>query len=345
MGRRIRYVPEGGGLFMVTCRTIHGRLLFRPSPELNEIFVGVLARAQRRYGVSVSSVVCLSNHYHLTLRVDSSLRLARFMGFLNSNLGREIGRLRQWPDKVFSRRYQATLISDEEAAQVERLKYILSHGCKEDLVERPGDWPGVHCVEALTQGTPLTGYWFDRTQEFAARRRRENYDRLRYATLETLVFDPLPCWSHLCPEQYRQRILALVAEIEEEAFLRRSRTGTRPLGREGVLSAGRAPSSRQDQEIARALRPRREPGGPPPTLGGLRLVRSFLSRRCRAPPCRKPGRPLPCRLLPTGPALRRRVITLSPVPELLAAEPNEEKNSSRASGLKRVGEGLPECLR
>jgi REP element-mobilizing transposase RayT len=235
MGRRIRYVPEGGGLFMVTCRTIHGRLLFRPGPELNEIFVGVLARAQRRYGVSISSVVCLSNHYHLTVRVDSALQLARFMGYLNSNLGREIGRLRQWPDKVFSRRYQATLVSDEEAAQVERLKYILSHGCKEDLVERPGDWPGVHCVEALTQGKPLTGYWFDRTQEFAARRRREDYDRLRYATRETLVFDPLPCWSHLTPEQYRRRILALVAEIEEEATVRRSRTGARPLGWEAVL--------------------------------------------------------------------------------------------------------------
>jgi REP element-mobilizing transposase RayT len=235
MGRRIRYVPESGGLFMITCRTIHGRLLFRPSPELNEIFVGVLARAQRRYGVSISSVVCLSNHYHLILRVDSAFRLARFMGYLNSNLGREIGRLRQWPDKVFSRRYQATLISDEEAAQVERLKYILSHGCKEDLVERPGEWPGVHCVEALTQGTPLTGYWFDRTQEFAARRRREDYDRLRYATREMLVLDPLPCWSHLAPEQYRRRILALVAEIEEEAAVRRSRIGARPLGREGVL--------------------------------------------------------------------------------------------------------------
>lgn len=54
---------------------------------------------------------------------------------------------------------------------MERLRYVLSHGCKEDLVARSGDGPGVHCVEALTLGIPLTGYWFDRTQEFAARRR------------------------------------------------------------------------------------------------------------------------------------------------------------------------------
>jgi hypothetical protein len=57
-----------------------------------------------------------------------------------------------------------------------------------------------------------------------------------YATKETLVFAPLPCWSHLSPEQYRQRVLSLVEEIEEETALRRSRTGARPLGRDAVLA-------------------------------------------------------------------------------------------------------------
>jgi hypothetical protein len=42
----------------------------------------------------------------------------------------------------------------------------------------------------------LTGSWFDRTQELAARRRGESYDRLTDATKEALVFAPLPCWGH-----------------------------------------------------------------------------------------------------------------------------------------------------
>jgi REP element-mobilizing transposase RayT len=235
MARKLRYVPEGGGLFEITCRTLQGRLLFRPGPELNEIFVGVLARAQRLYGVSLCAAVCLSNHFHLLAWVEDALQLSSFMRYLNSNLGREIARLRNWPDKVFSRRYQAILVSNEEGAQVDRLKYLLSHGCKEDLVARPGDWPGVHCVDALILGIPLKGYWFDRTQEFAARCRREDYDRFRYATEETLVLDPLPCWSHLSLEQYRRRVLALIEGIEEEATVRRRRTGARPLGREAVL--------------------------------------------------------------------------------------------------------------
>ena len=48
--------------------------------------------------------------------------------------------------------------------------------------------------------------------------------------------EPIPCWSHLSPEQYRRRVLSLVEQIEEETALRRSRTGARPLGREAVLA-------------------------------------------------------------------------------------------------------------
>src|SRR3954468_274105 len=39
------------------------------------------------------------------------------------------------------------------------------------------------------------GTWYDRTQEYAARRRRgEDPDPFQYATPETLTFSPLPCW-------------------------------------------------------------------------------------------------------------------------------------------------------
>ena len=157
MGRRLRYIPEGGALVEVTCRTLHSRFLLRPSPELNEIIVGVLGRAQRLYEVRCCGYVFLSNHYHLLLDVDNARQLARFMAYLNSNLAREAGRLHGWQDKIWSRRYQAILVSGEEGAQIARLKYVLANGCKEDLVERPQDWPGVHTARALIAGEALTG--------------------------------------------------------------------------------------------------------------------------------------------------------------------------------------------
>ena len=173
MARRLRHTPEGGALFDVTCRTVQSRFLLRPDPLLNEIIPGALARAKHRYGVELSAFIFLSNHLHILAWATDSKQLARFMGYFLSKLAREVSRLTGWRDKVFARRYQAIPISEEEAAQVARLVYILSNGCKEDLVERPQDWPGAHCVDALLSGQPLKGTWFDRTQEFAARNRGE----------------------------------------------------------------------------------------------------------------------------------------------------------------------------
>ena len=114
--------------------------------------------------------------------------------------------------------------------------HSLSHGCKEDLVERPRDWPGVHAVRALLEDEVLEGLWFDRTQEYLARRRGKDFDYLEYATREVLELDPLPCWKDLSVEQRRARIAALAADIEAEAAARRKRTGVRPLGPAAVLA-------------------------------------------------------------------------------------------------------------
>jgi hypothetical protein len=236
MSRRLRFIPDHGALVEVTSRVLHSRFLLPPGPVLNPILLGALARAQTLYPVRICAFVFLSNHLHLVLEVDDAQVLARFMSHFTSKIAREVGRLTGWREKVFGRRYQAILISSEPEAQVARLRYVLSHGCKEGLVERPGDWPGVHCVQALTEGTALEGWWFDRTKEYRARRRGEDFGRFQYATRETLVLDPLPCWKHLTPEQRQRQVAALVAEIEEEAASHRQRTGIRPFGPAAILA-------------------------------------------------------------------------------------------------------------
>src|SRR5215218_8297121 len=114
--------------------------------------------------------------------------------------------------------------------QVDRLKYGLAHGVKEGLVEKVSQWPGVHCMRALVEGETVEGYWFNRSQEHAARQRRENFDRLHYATPEVLALSPLPCWKHLSEETRRRLVADLVADIESEAAVRREQTGSQVLG-------------------------------------------------------------------------------------------------------------------
>jgi REP-associated tyrosine transposase len=236
MSRPLRFIPEGGALVEVTCRALHSRLLFRPSPLMNQIIIGTLARAKQRHQVQVCFFVGVSNHMHILLWVEDAQGLAKFMAYFQSKLAREVGRLTGWKEKIFGRRYQAIVVSDEEAAQIERLRYGLAHGAKEDLVERPRDWPGVHCVRALLEGEVLEGLWFDRTQEYAARRRGEDFEPLQYATREVLELDPLPCWKHLTEEQRRARTAALVEDIESEVAARRKRTDAKPLGVAAVLA-------------------------------------------------------------------------------------------------------------
>jgi REP element-mobilizing transposase RayT len=234
MPRRLRFHPPGS-LVEITCRTVQGRLLLHPSPLVSDLVQGVLARAARLYPVQIHAFVFLSNHYHLLLTVDSAQRLARFMNYLNSNLAREVGRAIHWRERFWGRRYQAILVSDEEAAQVERLAYILSHGCKEHLVERPTDWPGPHCARALRDDLAVTGRWFDRTLEYRAARRRLRLGCDAQVSREELRLAPLPCWAALSAESRRERIAHLLRSIERETQRRTRDAGRPPLGREAML--------------------------------------------------------------------------------------------------------------
>ncbi len=126
-------------------------------------------------------------------------------------------------------------MSDEEEAQVGRLVYVLSHGCKENLVARPQDWPGVHCMNALLTGEPIEGTWFDRTREWEARLHGEEVGARHFAETETVNLAPLPCWQHLAGEQYRERVAEMIEEIIAQAAARRAATGIEPLGAAAIL--------------------------------------------------------------------------------------------------------------
>lgn len=241
---KLRFIPTGGALVEVTTRTQHGRLLLRPHPELNEIVRGILARAQRLYladenGEADGSGLCgfcfLSNHFHLLVRVRNAKQLSSFMRYVNSNLAREVARLVDWHDHVWSRRYEAIVVSDEPEAQEARLRYLLSQGVKEGLVAHPAEWPGASSVESLQQGgaSAIEGLWFDRTREYFARRRGEDFHRLAYTAKETLSLLPLPCWEGLDLEERRGRVALLIAEIVAEA--RRQRGRREPLGVDLIL--------------------------------------------------------------------------------------------------------------
>ena len=109
------------------------------------------------------------------------------------------------------------VISDEPAAQVDRLRYVLSNGVKEGLVARVEDWPGISLVKNVLSGEPVRGTWFDRTAEHRAKLRGEDFESRHFATEETVELSRLPCWRHLSPETYRELVApAHLSESVEE---------------------------------------------------------------------------------------------------------------------------------
>ena len=234
MARTLRYLPHPGAVVEITQRTTQGRFLLKPSPRLNAIVAGCLARAQKNTGASVHAVAVLSGHFHLLASFETVEQMARFACHLKTNLSKEVGRIHDWPGPMFAGRYKSIPLSDEPEIYEKRLTYILKHGCKENLVMSPRDWPGVHCAEALADGKPIRGIWVDRTKLYAAKQRGDDVTEADFTTEEELHLAPLPSMADLPAEERRSKIRDIVEEIERESLDKHKRDQSTPLGAEAV---------------------------------------------------------------------------------------------------------------
>ncbi len=234
MARLLRFIPVGC-LVEVTTRTIQGRLLLKPSPELNDIVLGVIGKSQDLYRMVVHGFAVASNHCHLLVSPTSAQQLARFMQFLNANIAKEAARLHDWPDRVWSRRYRSIVVVDEQAAHA-RMRYLLSHGAKEGLVAAAAAWPGANCIAALTRGELLRGTWFDRSAEYVARVSGKHILPGQFAKTFDVKLTPLPCLRHLDRDQQQAHYRRLVQEIDVTAAAANKANGRRPLGVARILA-------------------------------------------------------------------------------------------------------------
>lgn len=263
MPHKPRFVPATRTLVEVSTRTFQGRYFLRPCAEVREVVLGVVGRAQRMYGMEICLLVFMSNHYHMLLIPQDAKQLARFMGFVNGEIAREINRWTGWGAKFWARPFDAILVSDEPTAQLARFRYLVSHGVKEGLVARPEEWIGVHGIDAWLRGKELAGYWFDRSRENRAAKRTKHPDRLAFATRETVVLTPLPCWqqSGTTLEEIRKQIRSLIDEvIERRASLERleknlARGRNTPPSPESVDTLVGLPWTFRPDHLARSPRP------------------------------------------------------------------------------------------
>jgi REP element-mobilizing transposase RayT len=234
MGWPLRMFQEEG-LYFVTSRCYQGRLLLRPSAEMNEVVGGVLARAvqQSEGSVRLHAFTFASNHFHLLVWARGAA-LAFFMQYLRANLSRKVGRLVDWSGGFWERRYSAEPVLDDTAL-VGRLRYVLAHGVKEGLVERSSEWPGLTCLPQLLGPSRRLFRWFNWTKRWSKRGSEnmaagEGRFAEEWAEPVALEVAPLPCWEGLGEEERQRAVRGLLEQVEAEARAR----GTPALGAEVV---------------------------------------------------------------------------------------------------------------
>jgi putative transposase len=235
MPRPLRFQPEPWSVFFVTARCIHSRYLLRPSAKTNTLVVGVMAKAIQRFDVKLFGMCFMSNHYHLLLSSKDAASLAQFMQYLNSNIARELGPLHNWREKFWSRRYRATAVLDD-AAVLDRMKYILSNSVKEGLVKHPRYYPGVHCYRHLVEGRPLHGTWVNRTSMHTELGLTES----GASEGLTLTLSRLPQYVEMSVIAYRDLIKGLTNDMLAEIV-----KPTRVLGQKRILNQDPLSSPRQ----------------------------------------------------------------------------------------------------
>jgi len=263
-------MPDSNTIFEITSRTIQRRFLMRPSKEVNEIILGVIGRGLELYpSVELYIYVFMSNHFELLASAPDFGTISAFIGHLKSNIARELGAIHDWREKFWGRRFSSIPVLDEPAL-LGRVRYILEHGCKENLVVRPGDWPGLQCVRALTEGEPIKGYWYDRTAAYLADREGKQVSSDEFVQEYEVRLKPLPCWADLTEEARQAKFSDLVEAIEIETAERVRKGDARPLGRKRVLRQN--PHDHPE-------RPNQSPA--PPCHAARRAVRRWYRRAYR----------------------------------------------------------------
>ena len=237
--RPLRGLPSGECLVELTSRTFQGYRLMKPTRQMNAAILGALGRASHLYpSVRLVGFWFLSNHYTMLVRTKSQRALSAFIRHLNKNISIQIRREHGWTEHAWGRRAQQMFVAASAFTQEGRLVYLLAQGTKEGLVRRPRDWGGVSSLRALLYGDKIVGTWFDRTRECNANRRWKpgcGRQRKVFPTTYEIKLAPLPCWDDLTDSERRERVCAMVKEIEERAA--RERKGKPPLGMKKVMEA------------------------------------------------------------------------------------------------------------
>ena len=239
--RRHARFQHPGVPYHIISKTIRGEFLLAPKKDVERICLGIVAKAQDNWPkVKLYAAAFMSNHIHM-MASGPSCDLSEFVGLIKREISRRLGQKYNLPGPFWDSRFTSTALPTIES-QESCLAYILSQGVKENLVEDPTQWPGLHCAKAMARKKPLVGAWFNATKYHNAVRQQKvakspKCKRVRksefYQEME-IQFTPIPSWSTLTKTEQIQKAKRLIAKIVAAAKAKRKTTHVRVLGLKAI---------------------------------------------------------------------------------------------------------------
>ena len=232
-------VHFGGVPYHIISKTLRGEFLLVPKKHTASLTAGVVAKAQANWpDISLYGYAFMSNHFHLMVSGESA-EISAFVGFIKREISRRLGQKYNLSGALWHSRFLSTALPTPES-QEQCLAYILSQGVKENLVEHPSQWPGLHCARALLEGEVEEGSWFNATGYGEAKRNQARSTH-RVVVRKSEFYQTMPIelttigpWSHLEKSAQQQRAADLVDEIVAEAAAKRKQNATGVVGRKAV---------------------------------------------------------------------------------------------------------------
>jgi hypothetical protein len=250
---------------MITRRCSERRFFMRPDRETTNAFLYCLALAAHRYNVAVIFTAAMSNHHHTGI-VDRDGRLPEFLAHFHKLFAKHQNALRgRWENFWAPEQSSAVeLVTPDDV--LAKMVYAITNPVKDNLVAQTRHWPGVDCLSAIEQQVPLVA---SKPLRFF----RQDNDLL--PPVVSLDFVRPPGFEHLSHQVWLETLHTRIGEVESNAELERTKTGTRVLGRR-VVRKQPWRDRPKTQEPRRQLSPRVACGDKWRRIETLRRNRAFL---------------------------------------------------------------------
>ena len=127
---------------MITRRTVVRMYLFRPDPQMNQIFLYCLGLASTEFGIVLHAAALMSTHYHLVVS-DPWGVYPFFTKRLNRLMANATNALRKRKGEAFNGQRPGVQVLETTSAVVDKIGYTIANPVAAGAVRYARDWPGV----------------------------------------------------------------------------------------------------------------------------------------------------------------------------------------------------------